>query len=219
VLSPIVSPTKGADGRSCCCSPDPTEPIFPTNSSHMQSLQKSSTPWKKKKEKPQTLSQHSLSPLCLFSLSTTHFPKIHFLSHLLLQQKIAFLNLMKQDAWMNANTISCSVSVCVCLCRRPSLSLSLSLNLFLSLSQNLSLFRQKTGSGLIVGEAKSGDILRRIGLAKLRATMGKKGRVCSLWNGNQQLLLMRDSKTKKLNPGGGFSFLSPNPSPPKNRQD
>jgi hypothetical protein len=109
--------------------------------------------------------------------------------------------------------------VCVCLCRRLSLSLSLSLNLFLSLSQNLSLFRQKTGSGLIVGEAKSGDILRRIGLAKLRATMGKKGRVCSLWNGNQQLLLMRDSKTKKLNPGGGFSFLSPNSSPPKNRQD
>ncbi len=143
VLSPIVSPTKGADGRSCCCSPNPTEPIFPTNSSHVQSLQKPSTPWKKKKKKTSNFVTAFSSPLCLFSLSTTHFPKIHFLSHLLLLQKIAFLNLMKQGAWMNANTISSSVSVCVCvcLCRRLSLSLSvfLSQSFYVSFSKSLPL--------------------------------------------------------------------------------
>jgi hypothetical protein len=55
-------------------------------------------PEKRRKKKTSNFVTAFSSPLCLFSLSTTHFPKIHFLSHLLLLQKIAFLNLMKQGA-------------------------------------------------------------------------------------------------------------------------
>lgn len=106
---------------------------------------KTFNPLKKDEEKNLKLFTAFSSPLCLFSLSTTHFPKIHFLSHLLLLQKIAFLNLMKQGAWMNANTISCSVSVCVCLCRRLSVSLSQSFSV--SFSKSLPVSAKKLAVG------------------------------------------------------------------------
>ncbi len=110
---------------------------------------------------------------------------------------------------------------CECVCVSVQTSLCLSLSIFFCLFLKISpCFGKKTGSGLIVGDAKSGGILWRIGLAKLRAPMGKKRRVCSLWNGNQQLLLMRDSKTKKNSILGEDFLFVPQPQPPKkNRLD
>ncbi len=137
VLSPIVSPTKGADGRSCCCSPDPTEPIFPTNSSHMQSLQKPSTPWKKTKKKTSNFSQHSLPP-CVSSLSQRPIsPKSIFSLICYSCKKLPF------STWWNkvlewTQTPSLALWVCVCLCRRLSLSFSISLSLSQSFSVKIS---------------------------------------------------------------------------------
>ncbi len=136
VLSPIVSPTKGADGRSCCCSPDPTEPIFPTNSSHMQSLQKPSTPWKKKKKKTSNFVTAFSSPLCLFSLSTTHFPKIHFSSATPAKN---CLSQPDETRCLNERKHHLLLCECVCVCADVSLSLSLSQPFSVSFSKSLPL--------------------------------------------------------------------------------
>ncbi len=128
VLSPIVSPTKGADGRSCCCSPDPTEPIFPTNSSHMQLCKNLQPPEKRRKKKPQTLSQHSLPP-CVSSLSQRPIsPKSIFSLISYSCKKLPF------STWWNkvlewTQTPSLALWVCVCVCRRLCLCLNLSVSL------------------------------------------------------------------------------------------
>lgn len=133
VLSPIVSPTKGADGRSCCCSPDPTEPIFPTNSSHMQSLQKPSTPWKKKKKKTSNfVTAFSSPPVSLLSLNNP-FPQNLFSLSSATPAKIC-LSQPDETRCLNERKHDLLLCECVCVCADVSLSLSTFFCLFLKIS-------------------------------------------------------------------------------------